>query len=70
MQDIRREYGQDAIYMLIFVHDEILFEVRADLDIRKIAARVKRGMELRIDGYCRIKVDQGYGPNWGSYGRN
>ena len=64
IKEIREQYGQDAIFMLLFVHDEILFEIRKDLNVSEIMARIRNAMELKIPGYCRIKVDQEVGLNW------
>ena len=49
--------------MLLTVHDELVFEVGADL-AEEAGALVKERMETAVDLEVDLRADLGWGPNW------
>jgi DNA polymerase I len=55
--------GQDGARMILTVHDELLFEVRADR-ADEVAAIVRQRMQSAAELRVPLTVDIGVGGNW------
>jgi len=61
---IKREFKSDQIKMVMQVHDELIFEIKAEKAI-KIAEKIKQEMETVYKFKCPIVAEIGIGNNWG-----
>ncbi len=54
---------QIPAHMLMQVHDELVFEVRADA-VESVGAEIRRHMEVAAELRVPLLVDVGVGDNW------
>ncbi len=54
-----------SAHLLLQVHDELIYEVKAD-DLEKVTPLIKKGMEEALISEVPLVVNVATGPNWGS----
>jgi len=51
-------------HILLTIHDELIIEVNKKHDPLEMIALIRKAMEFKIPGFCRIQADFEVGPNW------
>lgn len=61
----REKYAGKA-FLLLTIHDELLFEVHNSVPLEEFSKDIKEAMQIKVDGWVDLIADPSYGPDWGN----
>ena len=67
-RDIKEAGLENDVFLLLQIHDELIFEVKKEVVIRALSI-IKKAMEQVVDIPVPIEVSSAVGPRWGELGK-
>lgn len=63
---VKKDYGLDVVKYILFNHDEYDFEVPKEVELSEFVSKVRKCVDLSIEGFPELFVEAKRGSDWGS----